>query len=59
MTLKDCEQLAVIPKDPETPMTMKDCQRHSATRNDYMETRLKGGNVAVGGNVVVWCDFGW
>ena len=39
MTLKDRQQLAVIPKDPETPMTAKDCQQHSATGNDYIETR--------------------
>ena len=39
-TLKDRQRLAVIPNDPDTPMTVKDRQRHSATSNDYMETRL-------------------
>ena len=39
-TLKDSQRLAVIPKDPETRMTAKDRQQHSATGNDYMETRL-------------------
>ena len=39
-TLKDSQRLAVIPKDPETLMTAKDRQQHSATGNDYMETRL-------------------
>ena len=38
-TLKDSQRLAVIPKDPETRMTGKDRQ-HSATGDDYMETRL-------------------
>ena len=56
--LKDHQRLAVIPKDPETTMNTKDCQRHSATGNDYMETRLKGGNVAVGGNAVVGVTLG-
>ena len=39
-TLKDRQWLAVIPKDPETRLTAKDRQQHSATGNDYMETRL-------------------
>ena len=39
-TLKDRQRLAVIPNDPDTPMTAKDRQRHPATDNDYMETRL-------------------
>ena len=39
-TLKDSQRLAVIPKDPETRMTSKDRQQHSATGNDYMEARL-------------------
>ena len=30
----------MIPKDPETRMTAKDRQQHSATSSDYMETRL-------------------
>ena len=30
---------------PETPTTAKDRQRHSATGNDYMETRLNGFNL--------------
>ena len=38
--LKDRQRLAVIPKDPETPMAAKDRQRHSATDNDYMKTRI-------------------
>ena len=37
---KYSQRLAVIPKDPETRMTSKDRQQHSATGNDYMETRL-------------------
>ena len=39
-TPKDSQRLAVIPKDTETRMTAKDRQQHSATGNDYMETRL-------------------
>ena len=39
-TLKDSQRLAVIAEDPETRMTTKDRQQHSATGNDYMETRL-------------------
>ena len=39
-TLKYSQRLAVILKDPETRMTSKDRQQHSATGNDYMETRL-------------------
>ena len=38
-TLKDSQRLAVIAEDPETRMTAKDRQQHSATGNDYMETR--------------------
>ena len=41
-TMKDCQRrqrLAVIPNDPDTPMTAKDRQRHPATGNDYMESR--------------------
>ena len=34
-TLKDSKRLAVIPKDLETRMTMKDRQQHSVTGNDY------------------------
>ena len=30
-TLKDRQRLAVISKDPDTPETVKDRQRHSAT----------------------------
>ena len=37
---KDSQRLAVIPKDPETRMAAKDSQQHSATSNDYRETRL-------------------
>ena len=40
-TMNDCPRLAVIPNDPDTPMTAKDHQRHPTTGNDYMETRLK------------------
>ena len=39
-TLKDSQRLAVIAEDPETRITAKDRQQHSATGNDYMETRL-------------------
>ena len=42
-TMKDCQRrqrLAVIPNDPDTPITAKDRQRHPATGNEYMETRL-------------------
>ena len=43
-TINDPERpgqlLAVIPKEPETPMTAKDRQQHQATDNDYMEARL-------------------
>ena len=39
-TLKDSQRLAVIAEDPETRMTTKGRQQHSATGNDYMETRL-------------------
>ena len=39
-TLKDSQPLAVTPKGPETRMTAQDRQQHSATDNDYMETRL-------------------
>ena len=39
-TLIDRQRLAVIPNDPDTPVTAKDRQRHKATGNDYMETRL-------------------
>ena len=38
--MKDRQHLAVIPNDPDTPLTAKDRQRHPATGNDYMETRL-------------------
>ena len=31
MTLKDCQRLAVISNDPDTPKTAKDRQRHSTT----------------------------
>ena len=41
MTAKVCQRLAVIPNNLDTPMTAKDRQGHSATTNDYMETRLK------------------
>ena len=37
--MKDSQRLAVIAEDPETRMTAKDRQQHSATGNDYMETR--------------------
>ena len=39
--MKDRQRLAVILNDPDTPMTAKDHQRHPATGNDHMETRLK------------------
>ena len=38
--MKDYQRLEVIPKDPETRMTTEDRQQHSATSNNYMETRL-------------------
>ena len=41
-TLKNRQRLAVIPNDPDIPMTAKDRQRHSATGNACMETRLYG-----------------
>ena len=31
----------MIPNNPDTPMTVKDRQRHPATGNNHMETRLK------------------
>ena len=40
MTVKDRRRLVMIPNDPDIPMTAKDSQRHSATGNDYMKTRL-------------------
>ena len=30
------QRLAVIPNDPDIPMTAKDHQRHSATDTDYI-----------------------
>ena len=33
-TLKDRQQLAVIPNDPDTPMIVKNRQQHSATGNE-------------------------
>ena len=38
--MNDYQRLAVIAEDPETRMTTKDRQQHSATGKDYMETRL-------------------
>ena len=34
VTLKDRQRQAVIPNDPETPMTAKDRQQHSSTGYD-------------------------
>ena len=39
-TLKGRHRLAVIPNDPDTPVTAKDRQRHSATDNNHMESGL-------------------
>ena len=40
LTAMEDYRLAVIAEDPETRMAAKDRQQHSATGNDYMETRL-------------------